>query len=102
MTAVGNVISVLFPVRRDISSMTNSPSQIAVLIAFSSLAAVVSLVGLFMLPAFLFDRPLLQPLLLLVLLGVLVVLYAITLRFASGLLEKRRERLIESLRPGSA
>ena len=101
-TTVGNVISVLFPVRRDMSSMTNSPSQIAVLIAFASLAATVSLVGFFLLPAILLDRPALQPLLLLVLLGVLAWLYGITLRFAARLLEKRRERVIESLRAGAA
>ena len=48
-TTVGNIVSIYFPVRRNIASMTNTPSQIGILFSLLSLAAVAAMVALFLL-----------------------------------------------------
>jgi hypothetical protein len=96
-TMVGNIVSVLFPVRRDISSITNSPSQIAILISLASLGIAVSLVTATLLLAERAGQAFMRPLFLLVLLLVLGWSYRLTLRLAGRLMEQRKEKLIDSL-----
>lgn len=97
-TTVGNVVSVLFPVARDISSIKNSPSQIALLLSIVSIAGAAGLIslGLF-LPLALGLAPL-QPLFLLALLLAVALAYLWVLRFAGRLMESRKDRLIEDLK----
>jgi hypothetical protein len=97
-TTVGNVVSVLFPVARDISSIKNSPSQIAVLLSLVSIAGAGGMITLFLfLPLALGLAPL-QPLFLLVLLLPVALAYVWVLRFAGRLMENRKDRLIEELK----
>jgi hypothetical protein len=96
-TMVGNVVSVLFPVRRDISSITNSPSQIAILISLASLSAAVSLVAATLLLADLSGKAYLRPIFLLALLLILGWCYRLTLGLAGRLMEQRKEKLIDAL-----
>jgi len=102
ITSVGNVLSVLFPIRRDISSMTNSPSQAAMLIGFASLLFAVSLESLFLLPGALLGQRFLQPLALSLLLAVLAWAYSVALRFAARMMDRRKDKLVESLRPNAS
>ena len=96
-TIVGNFLSPVMPVPRDISSVTNSPSQTAVLATFGVLIGNALLIGGFMaIPAFLGVKWL-GPLLLTMLVAVEVVLYTVMLRPAGRLLDSRRESLIEAL-----
>jgi ABC-2 type transport system permease protein len=95
-TALGNLISVLFPVARDISSVRNSPSQVGVLLSIVSLSAAVSVMALFLIVPFILGFGVLRPFLLLVLLALAAWAYVSLLRFAGQLMDDRKEKLIES------
>jgi hypothetical protein len=96
-TIVGNFLSPVMPVPRDISSITNSPSQTAVLATFGVLIGNALVIGGFMtIPAVLGARWL-GPLLLALLMAAEIVLYAVMLRPAGRLLDSNRESLIETL-----
>jgi len=96
-TIVGNFLSPVMPVPRDISSVTNSPSQTAVLATFGVLIGSALVIGgLMAIPALLGVRWL-GPLLLALLIAAEVVLYVVMLRSAGQLLDSRRESLIEAL-----
>jgi hypothetical protein len=96
-TTVGNVVSVVFPVRRDISSITNSPSQVAILISLGSLAMAAVLGTGMLFLAYLIGSAWVRPLLMGVLLAALVVAYRLSLGLAARLLERRKEQLIDVL-----
>lgn len=96
-TIVGNFLSPAMPVPRDISSITNSPSQTAVLATFGVLIANTLLIGGFLTIPTLFGLRWLGPLLLIVLIGVEVGIYSMMLRPAGRFLETRREALVEAL-----
>ena len=96
-TIVGNVVSVLFPARRNISSMTNSPSQLAVLCSLASLIGSAALVSTTLLLAWLTGVAFLQPLFLLAVLALLVWIHTLVLRLAGRLMERRRDSLIQTL-----
>jgi len=97
-STLGNLISVMFPVTRDISSVRNSPSQVGILLSFVSLSAVASLVALFLIAPFALGVLWLRPLLLFVLLLLTAGAYVFVLRFAARLMDARKEKLVESLR----
>jgi hypothetical protein len=97
VTLVGNFLSPIMPVPRDISSITNSPSQTAVLATFGVLIANVLVIGAMMTLPAVMGVSWLGPLLLLVLIAVETAVYAAMLRPAGRLLDRRRESLIEAL-----
>jgi hypothetical protein len=97
-STLGNLISVTFPVARDISSIRNSPSQVGILLSLVSLSVVASIVALSLLAPFALGVLWLRPLVLFVLLLLTALLYVFVLRFAAGLMDDRKEKLIESLR----
>jgi len=96
-TIVGNLVSVLFPARRSISSMTSSPSPIAVICSLASLVGSVGLVAATLLLAWLAGPALLQPLFMMAVLALLAWLYTVVLRLAGRMMERRRDSLIETL-----
>jgi ABC-2 type transport system permease protein len=100
-TGFGNFLSILFPVRRDMSKINSSPSPIAVLASFATLAATVLLIGPFLSVPLLLGWNAVQPVLLAALLAGLIGAYAVTLRAASLLLGSRRERIIDALKSSS-
>jgi hypothetical protein len=96
-TIVGNLLSPTMPVPRDISSITNSPSQTAVLATFGVLIVnAVVIGGSISIPALL-GVGWVGPLILLLLIAGEIVFYVAMLRPAGRLLEERRESLIEAL-----
>jgi len=96
-TSVGNVVSVLFPAARDISSMKNTPSQVGVLLSIASLFTLVLVVGPFISVPMLLGWGFLQPVALAALLVLLVFFYRLSLGMAGRLMGDRREKLIETL-----
>jgi hypothetical protein len=96
-TIVGNFLSPVMPVPRDISSITNSPSQTAVLATFGVLIGNALVIGGFMAVPALFGARWLGPLLLALLIAAEIVLYVVMLHSAGQLLDSRRESLIEAL-----
>jgi hypothetical protein len=96
-TVVGNFLSPAMPVPRDISSITNSPSQTGVLATFGVLIGNVLVIGgSLSIPALLGARWY-GPLLVALLIAAEVVLYTVMLRPAGRLLHARRESVIEAL-----
>ncbi len=96
-TIVGNFLSPVMPVRRDISSLTNSPSQTAVLATFGVLIGNALVIGgSVAIPALLGARWL-GPLLLVLLIVAEIAFYRVMLGPAGQLLDSRRESLIEAL-----
>ena len=96
-TVVGNFLSPTMPVSRDISSITNSPSQTAVLANFGVLIVSVLVVGGSMTIPALLGVSWGGPFLLLLLVGGEIALYVAMLRPAGRLLQARRESLVEAL-----
>jgi hypothetical protein len=98
-TVVGNFLSPMMPVPRNISSITNSPSQTAVLATFAVLLVNALVIGACLTIPAVLGLAWLGPALLLVLIGFEVGLYVTLLGPAGRLLESRRESLIEALQP---
>jgi hypothetical protein len=96
-TIVGNFLSPVMPVPRDISSITNSPSQTAVLATFGVLIGNALVIGGLMAIPALLGAVWFGPLLLALLISAEIVLYVVMLRPAGQLLDSRREALIEAL-----
>ena len=96
-TIVGNFLSPVMPVPRDISSVTNSPSQTAVLATFGVLIGNALVIGGSVAIPALLGASWLGPLLLALLIAAEIVLYVVMLRPAGQLLDSRRESLIEAL-----
>jgi hypothetical protein len=96
-TIAGNFVSPALPVARDISKIGSSPSQIGVLVSFGVLIANVILIGGLVVMAELAPSPWVQPLLLMILVGLEVAAYRILLGPAARLLEERRESLVEAV-----
>ena len=98
---LGNLLSTVSPVRRDISSMHNTPSNTALLVSFFFMGGLGLNIGAcLLLPIKLSpDAPklYLQPLSLVVMLAGLVVLYRLSLGPAARLLSKRREHVIDAV-----
>jgi hypothetical protein len=97
LTMTGNFISTLFPVKRDPAAITNSPSQVAVLLIFVALAINGAVIGTVLLLANLLGGGPLQPLLLAALVTAEAALYWLLLKPAGRLLDARKESLIEVL-----
>jgi len=96
-TMAGNFVSPAMPVPRDISKITNSPSQTGILASFAMfLVNTVLIGGLVAIPALL-GAVWLQPILLAGLFAAEVFVYRIMLQPAAILLENRRESLVEAL-----
>ncbi len=100
-TCFGNFLSILFPVRRDMSKINSSPSQIATLASFGTLAITVLLIGPFLSIPLLLGWEALQPVLLAAVLAGVIGIYILTLRPASRLMGTRRERIIDALKSAS-
>ncbi len=92
-TLVGNFASFSFPVARNISSLKNNPSQLAIFISMGTVLIIAA--GCFFMLAFpmTLGTPALQPVLLLGWLLVSIVLYFISLRFAAQVFESHREKV---------
>jgi len=96
-TVVGNFLSPVMPVSRDISSITNSPSQTAVLATFGVLIGNALVIGGSVAIPSLLGARWLGPLLLALLIAAEIACYVVMLRPAGQLLDSRRESLIETL-----
>jgi hypothetical protein len=96
-TIVGNFLSPVMPVPRDISSVTNSPSQTAVLATFGVLLGNTLVIGGLMAIPALLGAKWLGPLLLILLIVAEIAFYRVMLSPAGHLLDSRRESLIEAL-----
>lgn len=96
-TMVGNYLSPVIPVPREISSITNSPSQTAVLATFGLLLVDVFVIGGCLTIPSLAGSAWLGQVLLAGLTAFEIGLYLSVLRPAGRLLESRRESLIEAL-----
>jgi hypothetical protein len=96
-TIAGNFVSPAVPVARDISKVSNSPSQTGVLASFGMLLVNVVLIGGLMAIPALLGAAWLGPVLLGVLLAVVITAYRVFLRPAARLLQQRRESLIEAV-----
>jgi hypothetical protein len=96
-TIIGNFLSPAVPVPRDISSVTNSPSQTGVLASFGVLIVNALVIGGCITIPTLFGYGWLGPLLLTVLIAIEVGVYSMTVRTAGRFLSSRRESLIEAL-----
>jgi hypothetical protein len=96
-TVVGNFLSPTMPVARDISSITNSPSQTGVLATFGLLIVNALVIGGSLSIPALLGAMWYGPLLVALLILAETVLYSMTLRPAGRLLQSRRESLVEAL-----
>jgi hypothetical protein len=96
-TVAGNFVSPAVPVARDISKITNSPSQTGVLASFGMLLVNVVLIGGLLAISALLGAAWLVPVLLGLLLIVEITAYPVFLRPAARLLEQRREALVEAV-----
>jgi len=97
-TSFGNIISVRFPVPRDMSTTRNQPAPIAILLSLLILVGTGLLLGPFVSIPVLLGLSALQPLLLAALAAAMVVVYRLTLTYAARLLAERRDHLIDSLK----
>ncbi|MCP3981541.1 MAG: hypothetical protein GY716_19760 [bacterium] len=95
---VGNVLSLQFPIKRDVSSLSNSPSQIAILISFVGLFVTAGLASAILFVPALLGVPELSPALLLVWLLAEIVVYRWVLGVSADLMRRKKESLIHTLR----
>jgi hypothetical protein len=96
-TTAGNFVSPALPVARDISKVTNSPSQTGILVSLGMLVVIATLIGGLAAIGAMSTTPWLLPLLLAVLVALLGFGYRWLLGPASRLLEERRESLVEAV-----
>ncbi len=96
-TIVGNFLSPAMPVPRDISSITNSPSQTAVLASFGVLIINALVIGGCIAVPSVLGFGWLGPLVLIVLIVIEIAVYSVILQAAGRFLASRRESLIEAL-----
>jgi hypothetical protein len=96
-TIEGNIVSIMFPVGRDISAMKNSMSQTATLLSLLSLSVTAAVIAALLFIPMLMDLPFLQPVFLLIFFVIQAIAYSFILRRAAKLLESRKERLIAAL-----
>jgi hypothetical protein len=97
LAAAGNHTSVLFPVARSITSMTNSPSQTATVVSLAVLFVGGLLAGAALVVPVLTGHPGAQPLVLAVLDLCAGGLYLLALPAAARLLDDRREALMDAV-----
>lgn len=97
-TSVGNIISVMLPVPRDVSAIKNQPSQMAVLLSLLVLFGTALVIGPLLSIPLLLGWSAVQPVLLAALLAGAVGLYAVTSKQAARLFEDRREQIVEALK----
>jgi ABC-2 type transport system permease protein len=97
-TTVGNFNSILFPVPRDCSSITNSPSTPAVLIGLGVLSLTLGAIAIVTFAPAALGYPRLQPLTLGASLVLLMLIYRWSLSRAAALMAYRAEDLMEKLR----
>jgi hypothetical protein len=97
---VGNYTSVMFPVRRLISSANNSPSQTAILIMLAVFVVNAAMTGVLVVFADLVAGTWLRPVLLALYVGAVGAAYVSFLRPAAALLSARRENLAAALQGG--
>ena len=95
-TTAGNLVSASFPVARDISKISNSPSQTGVLSSFALLAVNLVLIGAPVFAASFMGVGWMRPFILAVLIAVELCLYRMMLPVASRLVEERCEFLVEA------
>ena len=97
-TIVGNFNSILFPVARDCSSITNSPSTSAVLIGLGTLVIAMGAIGAVVITPVALGYPAFQPLIVAMLLGLLLLVYRFSLARAAALMAYRAEKMVGKLR----
>jgi len=97
-TTVGNFNSILFPVARDCSSITNSPSTSAVLIGLGTLVIAMGTIGAVVIAPVALGYPAFQPLIVAMLLGLLLLVYRFSLSRAAALMAYRAEKIVDKLR----
>ena len=97
-TCFGNLLSVMFPLRRDISKINNSPSPIVVLASFLTLAFTTLAIAPFLIVPLMVGWDAMQPVFLLILVALASGAYLLTLGIAARMMVNRRERLIEALK----
>jgi hypothetical protein len=100
-TTSGNLMSVLFPIGRDASSILNSPSQTAIFVSIVALMVGASFGGIGLAAAILLGVAHLLPLFLLVILAAVIGIYSYGLKLAARLLNDRKDRVMQALRANS-
>jgi hypothetical protein len=93
----GNFVSIAHPVKRSISALTNSASNLGSLVSFGGTAVTAGVVGGLLVFGLFIGGELAQLVLLILLLGTLSTIYAVLLESASDLFEERKESLLEVL-----
>ena len=78
--------------------ITNAPAQIAVILSMAALGTIVGIVGLFLLIPTLLGAEMLRPAFMAILLAAQAGIYALALGGVAGMLQRRRDQLIETLR----
>jgi hypothetical protein len=100
LTIAGNLVSVLVPVRRSMSKVANSPSQVAVIAMLGTIAVTAVVTGVLLMLATMIGGDSLQPLAIVLYLTALAAAYTALLGPAADLLWDRREQLMAALEGG--
>lgn len=98
LTTSGNLLSVHFPVRRSMTGMNSSPSQIAIVVTLLTMVAVALLMTGFLALPVLAGLDALQPVALLALLSLQAVAYRGVLLLSARQLATRRDRFLAAMR----
>ena len=102
LTATGNFVSIAFPVRRSISSITNSSSQLGTVVTFAAMAVTALLAGSLLVLGLAIGGGPAQVVLLALLVTTLAGVNVLLLGPAADLFENRLERLVEALEGGGS
>ncbi len=100
-TTAGNFISILFPVRRDMSTIRNQPSQVGILLSLFSFSVIVGIIAFSLFIPLFLGMKFLQLIFLAALMIIQIGIYALTLRLSSRLMDERKEKMIEALKEKS-
>jgi len=101
LTGVGNFVSIRFPVRRSIASLTNSSSQIGTIVTFASVLVAAVLVGAALVLGLVLGGKPAQLGLLALLVAILATANRLLLQPAADLFEERQEELVAAVDGGS-
>ena len=97
LNITGNFLSIVFPVKRPISSLMNSPSQVALVVSFGLVFGAAGAVAGLLVLARILGGPVFETALLVAAVLLLAGLYALLLPVAGRLLQARQEALIATL-----
>ena len=100
-TTAGNFISILFPIRRDMSTIRNQPSQVGILLSLFSFSVIAGIIAFFLFIPLFLGMKFLQLIFLAALMIIQIGVYSLTLKLSSRLMGERKEKMIEALKEKS-